>query len=404
MTAATTRAGLLACVERLRPVLEAGSARAEAERRLSAEAWDAMAAGGLFAMIAPRKHGGLELPITDAMPVWEAVARIDGAAAWNLVMTSSLAGFAAWLPDEGASEIFGAGPAAVAGALFPPGVAVRADGGWRITGRVPFASGCHHATWLAMPAFELENGTPKLDPVTGQTTPLGVFFPRAEARIDDTWYTLGMRGTGSHDIAVTDLFVPDRRTMVVGPLATPAPGCDGPLYRMLPFTGILGEATVSVGIAEAAVHEVLALAGTKVPAYQTLPMREQQLVQYHVGKAKARVAAARDTLHRAAEEAYEEASRRPRLSWDAKIRLQLAVCFAADACAEAVRLVHDAAGSTAIRLEHRFERYFRDVHTLTQHTSKSSARYASAGRLLLGLEDDWGGWCDLGDSGRADGA
>jgi alkylation response protein AidB-like acyl-CoA dehydrogenase len=171
---------------------------------------------------------------------------------------------------------------------------------------------------------------------------------------------------------------------------------------MLPFTGILGEATVSVGAAAAAVADLIELARTKVPAYQTVPMREQQLVQYWVGRARARVEAARDTLHRAAQEAYAEASARALLSGDAKIRLQLAVCFAAEVSAEAVRLVHDAAGSSAIRLESRFERHFRDVHVLTQHTSKSSPRYASAGRLLFGLESDWGGWCDLGDSGGAD--
>jgi alkylation response protein AidB-like acyl-CoA dehydrogenase len=403
MMTATTRAELLARVERIRPILETCSARAETERRLAADAWTAMSEAGLFGMLAPQKYGGLELPITEAMEVWEAVARIDSAAAWNLVMTSSMAGFAAWLPDAGASEIFGEKPAAVAGALSPPAEAIRAGGGWRITGRVHFASGCHHATWLAMPAFEMDGGVPKRDPVTGKTTPLGVFFRRTEARIYDTWHTLGMRGTGSADIELEDLFVPDRRTMIVGPLTTPAQGCEGPLYRMLPFTGILGEATVSVGIAAAAVEDLIRLAKTKVPAYQTVPMREQQLVQYWVGKAKARVEAARDTLHRAGQEAYAEASARHILSGDARIRLQLAVCFAADVCAEAVRLVHDAAGSSAIRLEYRFERHFRDVHVLTQHTSKSSPRYASAGCLLLGLRDDWGGWCDLGESGTVDG-
>ncbi|MCA1843468.1 MAG: hypothetical protein LC792_09860, partial [Actinobacteria bacterium] len=102
------------------------------------------------------------------------------------------------------------------------------------------------------------------------------------------------------------------------------------------------------------------------------------------------VEAARDTLHRAAREAYEETVASGQLlSWEAKARLQMAACFAAEACAEAVRCVHEAAGSTAIRLEQPFERYFRDTHVLTQHSSKSTARYATAGRLLFGLENDW---------------
>ena len=86
-----------------------GSARAEAERRLTDEAWDAMVDAELFGILAPRHYGGFELPITEAMDVWEAVARCDSAAAWNLVMTSTLAAFAAWLPEAGAREIFADG-------------------------------------------------------------------------------------------------------------------------------------------------------------------------------------------------------------------------------------------------------------------------------------------------------
>lgn len=389
LTTATIRE-LLAEVERIRPVIEQHATRAEADRRLADEVWQAMTDAGLFTMLAPEKYGGLELPITDVMTVWEAIARIDSAACWNLVMTTAIAGFAAFLPAEGAHELFADGPTTVAGALFPPGSATRVERGWRVTGRVPFASGCHHAVWCAMPAIEMEGDAPKVDSATGQPRPLGVFFPRREAQILDTWHTMGMRGTGSADIAVRDLFVPDRRTMVVAPLTDPAPGFEGPLYRLLPLTAVLGEATVSVGVATAAVDELIHLAKTKTPAYQTIPLREQQLPQYCVGKAKARVDAARDTLHQAAREAYDEvAATGSLLSWKAKTRLQLAVSFAAEACAEAVRLVHDAAGSASIRLEQPFERHFRDAHVLTQHSSKSSPRYASAGRLLFGLENDW---------------
>ena len=377
ITAATVRE-LLDEVERIRPVLEDQAARAEADRRLTDEAWEALGDAGLFTLVAPQVYGGLELPMTDAMTVWEAVARIDSAAAWNLVMTTAVATFTAFLPAEGARELFAEGPTTMAGALVPPGQAIREEGGWRVSSRVSFVSGCHHAAWVALPALTME----------GQM--LGVVVPLREAQVLDTWHTLGMRGTGSADVVVEDLFVPDRRTVVVGPLTNPAPGFEGPLYRMWPCSAFLGEATVSVGLAAAAVDAFVALARTKTPAYQTTPLRDQQLAQYAAGKARARVDAARDTLQRAAREAYEETvASGELLSWAAKTRLQLAACFAAEACAEAVRLVHDAAGSSAIRLEQPFERRFRDAHVLTQHSSKSSARYATAGRLLFGLENDW---------------
>src|SRR5207249_11712843 len=138
----------------------------------------------------------------------------------------------------------------------------------------------------------------------------------------------------------------------VAPLQHPAQGFEGPLFRMNPFTGILGEATVSVAVAAAMVDAATDLCRTKTPAYNATPLREQQLAQFLMGKAKARVEASRDTLYRAADAAYDDvATSGSLLSREAKVRLQLAVCFAAEACAEAVRLVDDAVGTSSIRPE-----------------------------------------------------
>lgn len=384
-----TRA-LLQAVEGIRAIIEEHAEGAEANRRLSDAVYDAMDRAGLFAMLAPKAYGGLELHPVEAMRVWEAVARIDTAAAWNLVMNQAISAYAAWLPAEGARELFRDGPPTTAGALHPPAAATRVDGGWRLTGRVPFASGCHDARWLAMSAAEMDGDRPKLDPATGMPRVFGVFFPRAGAEILDTWHTVGMRGTGSADIAVRDLFVPDRMTAPVGPLARPAPGFEGPLFRMWPLTAILGDTTVSVGAAAEAVDRGVRLCGTKIAAYNAVPLREQQLVQYQMGKARARVEASRDTLQQAASAAYDEVARSGAgLSPEAKVRLQLAACFAAEACAEAVRSVNDAVGASSTRLEQPFQRHFRDVHVLLQHSAMSGARYASAGRLMFGLENDW---------------
>jgi alkylation response protein AidB-like acyl-CoA dehydrogenase len=381
---------LLDNVERIRPILEEHAPVNESNRRFSQVAYDAMVDAGLFAMLAPKAYGGLEVHPIDAMRVWEAVARIDSAAAWNLVMNQGIAAYAAWLPAEGVREIFRDGPATVAGALNPPAGATRVAGGWLITGRCPFGSGCHNATWLAMPAIEMDGDCPKLDPSTGQPTPFGVFFPRSAAQILDTWHTYGMRGTGSADYAVRDLFVPDHLVAPVAPLAKPAPGFEGPLFRMWPFTVIIGEATVSVGVAAAAVDEAVQLCKTKTAAYNATPVREQQFPQFQIGRARARVEAARDTLYRAAEAAYDDvAASGALLTTESKVRLQLAVCFAAEACAEAVRFVNDVTGTSSVRLEQPFERHFRDAHVLMQHSSKNSARYASAGRLMFGLPNDW---------------
>lgn len=384
-------ADLLQQVARIKPILNEHAASAEANRQLSPVAYDAMYVAGLFTMLAPKTYGGLELHPVETMRVWEAVARIDSAAAWNLVMNQAIASYAAWLPAEGAQELFNNGPPTVAGALNPPAAAMRVEGGWRITGQCPFGSGCHNAQWLAMPAIEMDGDRPKVDPQTGeQVATFGVFFPRAAAQILDTWHTYGMRGTGSTDYAVDDLFVPDRLVAPVAPLSNPAPGFEGPLFRMWPWTAILGEATVSVGVAAAAVDAAVELCRTKIPAYNAIPLREQQLAQFQMAKAKARVEASRDTLYRASSDAYDDvASHTGLLSTDSKIRLQLAVSYAAETSAEAVRYVNNAVGTSSIRLGQPFERHFRDAHVLLQHSSKSSPRYSSAGRLMFGLDNDW---------------
>ena len=386
----TTTSRLLGAVERLRPLFEEHAREHEGQRHVSPAVYDAMFEAGLFSMLQPQAHGGLEAHPIEAMRVWEAVARIDSAAAWNLVMNQATLAFAGWLPADGAAEVFHNGPTTVAGVFNPPGVAVRANGGWRVTGQCPYASGCHNASWLFMPVVEMDGGQPKVDPETGQPAPFVAWFPRSEATILDTWHTMGMRGTGSTDIRVADLFVPDRRTAAVAPLSNPAPGFEGPLFRMFPLTAVLGEATVGVGVAAAAVDAVVELCKAKTAAYNMTPLREQQLPQTLVGKAQARVNAARDTLQRAAEAAYEDVEASGALlSIDAKVRLQLAVCFAAEACAEATRLVNEVAGASSFRTEQPFERHFRDAHVMLQHASKSGARYGSAGRLMFGLENDW---------------
>jgi alkylation response protein AidB-like acyl-CoA dehydrogenase len=216
-----------------------------------------------------------------------------------------------------------------------------------------------------------------------------VFFPRSAATIHDTWHTVGMRGTGSADIALNDLFIPNHLIAPVGPLLHPAPGFEGPLYRLWPWTLFLGETTVSIGIAAAAIKQAIHLCQTKTAAYNTVALRDQQLVHYLMGKAQSRVSASRDTLHAAAAAAYEEVSRtNGLLSSDAKVRHTLAACFAVEACAEAVRFVDDVVGTSSVRLGSPFWRHFRDVHVLMQHATKSNGVYCTAGRALLGLEPD----------------
>ena len=387
-TGLTDLASALAAVETVRPVLEQHRDWAEANRQLAPEAYRAMIGAGLGRLPLPESHGGSGLRPDELLTVWEALARIDPAAAWNLLMTSGNMTMVGPLPEEGLAEVFATGPTTIAGALNPPLTGTRVDGGWLVSGGSPFASGCHHTPWFALGAIEVRDGEPVLDPATGAPQPFVVVLPRRDATIVDSWHTVGMRGTGSATIEVEDLFVPDRRAWSLPRIASPHPSFDRPYQRMWPMVQVHAESIVSVAVAASAVDALVELAGAKTASYTVTPLRDRELIQYQAGRARALVDAARAYLHTACRAAYVEAQT-SRLCDRTKMDMQLAGCFAAEACADSVRLVHEAAGTSGIRLEAPFERHLRDALTLSQHASKASARYASAGRLLFGLPNDW---------------
>ena len=377
---------LLRQVEQIRPILEECRAQAESERALPDAAYDAMLDAGLFRMLAPKTFGGLELHAVDAYSVVEAVARIDSAAAWNLNQSAAAGGIAAWLAKEGGEELYERGADTIfAGGLFPPGPSVRVEGGWRVTARTPFASGCHRAQWFAVPILEVTDEASRFDPHTEDPPPIAAFVPRDEVDILDTWHTVGMRGTYSADVSVDDVFVPDHRVALIDPARERAPAFSGPFFGLWPWPAIHGETSVSAGIAWAAIDELIDLATRKKPSYSRIPLHDREMAQHHVAKAQALVDASRAFLRAAVSEALADVETDGRYSEASMRRCQLAACFGAEACAQAVDLVHEAAGSSAIRLEHGLERHHRDVHVLTQHTFKSYSRYEDVGKLLFGL-------------------
>jgi alkylation response protein AidB-like acyl-CoA dehydrogenase len=377
---------LLDAVERLRPILERCGAQAEAERALPHEAYDALLDAGLFRMLAPKAFGGLELHPIEAIRVIEAVARIDSAAGWCLNISQSVATFTCWLPKEGGEELFERGPDTLfAGGFFPPALAVATKGGWRITARTAFNSGCHRAHWFAVPIVEVDDESSKFDPHTEDPPPRVAFVPRDEVEIVDTWHTSGMRGTFSADIQVDDAFVPVRRVAHLRRWIERAPAFAGPLYGTCPWLSAHGEAAVSLGIASAAIEKLVDLALRKTPAYGRAPLHAREMAQHHAARASTLLDASRVFLHDTIARAYADAQSDGWFSDESRLRCQLAACFAAESCAEAVDLVCHAAGTSAHRIEHGLERHHRDVHFLAQHAFKSSARYEDVGKMLFGI-------------------
>lgn len=389
MAMATAMRGedLFEALERLEPMLRAEGAASERAKRLTAPAAQALREAGFFRMLRPTTRGGFGLDPVTAFRVGEALARIDSAAAWNVQVCNASELYGGWFGDTASEAIFGAPDAVVAGAFNPRRRAVAVEGGYRVTGRTSFNSHCHGASWLIGLAEVYEGETPRTN-AEGEPETLLTAIPADECEIVENWNTLGMCGTGSHDVMADGVFVPAERAVPFGPLERPSTAYDNPLSRLVVWTTVGCHAAVALGVAQAAIDELAAL-GAKVPAYTGNALRDRQRVQLRLARAEGKLAAARAFFHQAYEEAWEAVQTGEALPMARKARCQLASSTATLAAAEAVDLVHGCVGTSGIRAEQRFERHFRDVHVITQHAFLCEARLENVGRILFGLDPDW---------------
>jgi alkylation response protein AidB-like acyl-CoA dehydrogenase len=332
--------------------------------------------------------GGYELPARESFELFEELARIDSAAGWVVANSSSLSFICQGLPPETVDEIFANPDMLGAAAHFPPQPALQTSGGYRLSGRWNFGSGSSHADWLNVMGIASDEKGPRLAP-DGSPELIMFFFPREQGEVVENWRTLGMRGTGSHDVRLEELFVPGARSWVVGPFV-PGPAFQGPLYRLKAWLAAPLVASVTLGVARAALDELSELARRKTPNMSTTSLAEKPLIQERLARAHALVGAGRAYLHQAIDEAWALVCEGGELGPDEGVPVQLAASYAIEASCQAVDLVHFCAGTSGIRDELPFQRHFRDVHTLSQHAFGSAARFESAGKVLLGQRSDWG--------------
>ena len=368
----------------LAPRLRAAAGETERQRRLAPDLVRALAVGGVFRMCVPRALGGGEVDPATMVRTIETLAQADGAAGWSAMIGATSGVTSAYLPDDAAREIYGSDPETVSGGAFAPlGKATVVGGGYRVTGRWPFASGCEHCAWLMGGSIVLDGGKPRLLP-SGTPDNRLMLLPASEVRILDTWDVAGLRGTGSHDIAIEDRFVPATRSVS---LITDRPRATGPLYAF-PVFGLLalGIASVALGIARRAIDELVGLAGGKTPQGSRRVLAERPVVQTQVAEAEATLSAARAFLFETVGAAWERARAAGTIEVRERAQLRLAATHATLASARAVDLMYAAGGGTAVYATSPLQRCFRDVHVATQHTLIAPATLELTGRILLGLE------------------
>jgi len=384
MTATETQSPLDAA-RMLAPMIRASADRIEADRELPRPLFDALADAGLFQLALPRALGGAEIDLPTYVQVLEEIGKADASTGWVVNQCAIFATYAARMARDIARLIWIDTPrSVVANTPVPTAQAVVVPGGYRVTGRQGFSSGCRHAAWLAARAHVFENGEPRFE--NGQPEERYLFVPAAEAELLDTWHVRGMRGTGTHHFAVNDVFVPAERTI----LQAGAPLLEkGPLYqipRSLLFASADG--AVAIGLARSCLATFYDLASAKTPRAMQAALRDQPLVQTAVGHAEADLRSGRAFLTEAVREIWNEATSTGRVTQDKRAVLRLATTHAIRLAVQVVDAVYNAAGVTAIYEGNLMQRHFQDIHVISQHLQGRLAHYELVGKYWLGLKID----------------
>lgn len=365
----------------LMPRIRASANRIEQERQLPAELVDALTEAGIFRMLVPRSLGGGEVDPITQLDVLEALSEADGSVGWCAAIGSGSAWALALLAPDVAAEILRDPKAIVAGSFGLPsgGRAVEVAGGYRVTGRWPFASGSPHSSWMFGHSIVYDGDEPRPGPRGGPETRV-MLFPKAAATILDTWAATGLAGTGSHDFTVTDLFVPAEYTFgLYG-----ATGYhDGPLYKGRFY--LLAHGAHALGIARAAIDAfVQAISQKRQPLTGAL-LRDRSMIQVAVAQAEALVRSGRAYLWETTRKVWDEVIATGDLSTESRALVRLAISQSFEHATRAIDLMYTSGGGSSVYRTNPLQRYFRDIHTASQHAIVAPPSFETIGQSLLTL-------------------
>ncbi len=377
---------MLAAVGRLAARVGDRSDEIAAARALPADVVEELRASGILALTLPKELGGEEADPLLTFRAVEALSAADGSLGWCAAVAVGTGPLAAYLPEEGARAVFARPDVFVGGSLNPKEARGRpVDGGLRLSGRWGFGSGVQHSEWMCGAYVVVDDQGRPLANDTGAPVVRLAFFPRAEVTVHDTWHVSGLEGTGSHDYSVDDVLVPAERTMGFDLVPWPA----GDLWRVPALALVFGPfAAVPLGLARAAVDELVGLATVKTPYRSTRRLADRDVAQSMVARAEALVRSARHFLLGEMTDLFEAARHGEGATLRQRAIFRLACVHASRAAVEAVDLCYDAAGTTSIFAANRLNRLWRDAHAASQHVVLSYTGWETVGRVLLGLEPD----------------
>jgi len=315
--------------------------------------------------------GGDELPPSEFLRMVERIAEVDGSAGWVAGIEVGTI-YLASLPLETQAKVFSAGPDVVfCGALFPVQPAERVPEGFKVTGQWRFGSGCRGADYLAV-GIGSEDGRPHT-----------AVIPAGDVEIVENWDVVGMEGTGSHDLRVNGVVVPDEWTFVRGA----RPNIDEPLYRYptVPYAA-QSLAVVNLGIARAALDHVIHVGASRGGHTGAAQLADRSYARIALGKAEAALRSARAFFYEVTDEVFETVSSGTPATTAQASSIRLAARHAAETGFEVVRTAYGLSGIAAISTDHPLQRYLRDASVVPHHALLTEGVYDGAGAVLMGVK------------------
>lgn len=351
---------------------EAGAA--ETARTLTPVTVAALSDAGMLTLCLPEPYGG---PGADPLTFIEAIETVshgDGAAGWATMIGSTTSSMAAFLDADTAKELYPTPAARTCGVFAPNGTGRREADGYRVTGRWQWGSGSRHSTWI-MGGATCDDGTQR-----------SCFFPAIDVEIHDTWYTSGLRGTGSEDFSVDDVYVPERMTIRPG---VSRPQVDAPSTRFPNFTLLaIGIAGAAIGVARSALDELIGIAADKRPQFSSKTLAASGFAQTELARAESRWRAARAYLHDEVGAAWSTSLAGDPVPVASRVGMRLAAAHAATSCAEVADAAFTIAGGSAVYDTSVLGRCLRDAHVVTQHIMVAPKINEVLGKHLMGVDFD----------------
>jgi len=374
---------LLDSAETLRAQFYSRADEIENARRIPADISAAMAQAGFYRLGAPQQFGGLETPPAISSRIFETLARGDASCAWVAFIGTTSSTALASIPAAAATAVFPNPDTLITGVFAPRGTAEKVAGGFRVSGRWQWGSGSQNAAYIMGGCMLKEGGEPMLDK-RGNPRNHMMIVPKDDVEFIDTWHVAGLQGSGSLDYQVKDVFVPEEHA--VGYFGANE-AASGPLYVFPNFTFLaLGIGAVCLGIARAAIDELVELAVSKRRVSSSKTIAEHQVSQMTLAQAEADLRSARLFYYDALDTAWKNALAGERVSLDQRRNLRLAVNNAVTKSVRVVDDMYELGGGSAIYKTSRLQRQFRDIHVARSHIMVSSTILETTGRLFFGLD------------------